>query len=193
MHRLKHLYLWGTRKRTLRLQPVTEGQLLALRRDWCPWPGMLAMPQPQCAPSGPWIFQCGHFRRYSQGKAVPQELTVTHSKPYCSHCLSHHYPYLYTQLKKKILFFVFIPDSEEHHGLEKINLCRCLSFLGEREEENSGVILLGFLKMIWYYQMLPVPGHLWVSMFYKTKQMHWINDGNGQEWFIRRADEPCKY
>lgn len=118
-----------------------------------------------------------HFSAWTFQKVQPRQSSVTGAHCYSQQAILQ--PLFVTPLslfinatKKKKDFFVFILDSEEHHGLENINLCRCLSFLGEREEENSGVILLGFLKMIWYYQMLPLPGHLWVAMFYKTKQMH---------------------
>lgn len=78
------------------------------------------------------------------------------------------------------MYFSFLA-LRQYLGLEIRNPRRCLIFLGEREEESSAAFFLNVLKMIWCYQMLPVPQHLWVATFYKTKQKYWINDRNRQQ------------
>ena len=47
----------------------------------------------------------------------------------------------------KPMYFSFLA-LKQYLGLQIRNPCRCLSFLGEREEENSGAFFLNFLKMI---------------------------------------------
>lgn len=64
--------------------------------------------------------------------------------------------------------------------LEVRKPCRCLSFLGERQEENS----VGVFFLYLCCQILLVHQHWWVVTFYNRKQMFWINDRNGQDEFI---------